>query len=65
MTTKEAFIRLLDSPELIEKLNLNANTLRTIRKRVKDKKLISVDKMEELLLKAGATKKPEAWKLSK
>lgn len=63
MRTKEAFIKLLNKPELIEKLNINTATLRTIKKRVRDNKLISEKKMEELLFKSGAKKIPEKWTL--
>lgn len=62
MTTKEAFEKLLESPELITKLKSNLSTIRTWRQRFKAGKL-PVEKMEQILLKAGATKKPEVWTL--
>ncbi len=63
MTTKQAFKTLLETPSKLEKLNLNPSTLRTLKKRVRDNKLISEKKMEELLLKSGAKKIPEKWTL--
>jgi hypothetical protein len=36
--------------------------MRTLKKRVRDNKLISEKKMEELLFKSGAKKIPEKWK---
>lgn len=63
MTTKEAFKSLLEHPSKVDKLNLNPNTIRTLKKRVRDNKLISEKKMEELLLKSGAKKIPEKWTL--
>lgn len=65
MTTKEAFVKLLDSPELLERINMNHNTARTIKKRIRDNRVFSINKMEEYLTDAGATKKPEAWKFPK
>lgn len=62
MTTKQAFIKLLDSAELIKQLNINESTLRTLKKRIRDNKLISDRSMEKYLLMAGAIKKPESWK---
>ncbi len=63
MTTKQAFKTLLETPSKLEKLNLNPSTLRTLKKRVRDNKLISEKKMEELLLKSGSKKIPEKWTL--
>ena len=63
MTTKEAFKTLLENPSKVDKLNLNPSTIRALRKRVRDNKLISEKKMDELLLKSGAKKVPEKWTL--
>jgi len=63
MTTKQAFKTLLENASKLEKLNFNPSTLRTLKKRVRDNKLISEKKMEELLLKSGAKKIPEKWTL--
>lgn len=62
MTTKQAFINLLDSPDLIKKLNMNHNTLRTIKKRIRDNNEFSIKVMEGYLIKSGAKKKPEIWR---
>lgn len=62
MTTKEAFEMLLDSIDLHLKLKVGQSTIRTWRTRLNANKM-SLDKMEELLKKAGASKQPEKWKL--
>lgn len=62
MTTKEAFEKLLDSVNLHIKLKVGQSTIRTWRNRLNANKM-SLDKMEELLKKAGAKKEPENWKL--
>lgn len=64
MTTKEAFEKLLDDSNTAIKLKVLQSTVRTWRARLNANKM-SLDKMEELLLKSGATKKPEIWKLPK
>lgn len=63
MTTKQAFKTLLETDSKLKKLNINPSTLRTLKKRARDNKLISEKKMEELLLKSGAKKIPEKWTL--
>ena len=62
MTTKEAFIKLLDSSVINVKLDVGISTIRTWKTRLKANKM-SLDKMEEMLLKSGAKKIPEHWKL--
>ena len=61
MTTKEAFKKLLSNPAKLSKLNLKPSTLRTLNKRVKDGKLLSIKKMEAMLVSAGYKKTPEKW----
>lgn len=63
MTTKEAFTKLLESPDVIKGLDINPSTVRTLRQRLKEGKGISIEKMEDILIKAGAVKRPENWKL--
>lgn len=63
MTTKDAFKKLLSDTDSLSKLDLNPNTMRTIKKRLKDGKLISIEKMESMLLKAGFKKTPEKWRV--
>lgn len=64
MTTQEAFKKLLESPDLIEKLGENMNTIYRWRNRLKAGN-IDLSFMEEKLHRAGATKIPEKWKLPK
>lgn len=53
MTTKEAFTQLINTDNWHEKAGINYNTARTLKKRFLDGKLISLEKMEEILEKAG------------
>ena len=40
---------------------MKPSTLRTLNKRVKDGKLLSIKKMEAMLVQAGYKKTPEKW----
>lgn len=67
MTTKEAFNKLLtqlkkvkDNP-VFEKLGYPPQTVRSWKWRKRDGK-ITLDKMEEILKKAGWKKTPESWR---
>lgn len=62
MTTKEAFKLLLTDKEWWIRIGLNQNTAYSINKRAKEGKHISLEKMEEILIKAGWKKKPESWR---
>lgn len=53
--TKEAFAALISSRGVYKTLDVSATTVRGWRMRLKEGKLISLDKMEEMLLKAGAS----------
>lgn len=57
MTTKEAFSALLNGEN-----DLNPSTVRSLKKRLRDGKLLSLDKMEQILSLHGWKKVPESWK---
>lgn len=56
MTTKEAFKKLINIRAVHRSLGISSTLVRDYRRREP-----SIEKMEELLLKAGWTKKPEVW----
>jgi hypothetical protein len=62
METKKAFKKLLNTPELIDKLKMNPTTVRVWKMRYNQKKL-SLEKMEFILKRAGFKKIPEQWDL--
>lgn len=63
MTTKEAFRKVIEDKAILDKIGINDSTGRSIRKRFNDGNL-STDKMEAILIKAGAKVKQEKlWKL--
>lgn len=63
MTTKEAFRKVIEDKAILDKIGINDSTGRSIRKRFNDGNL-STDKMEDILIKAGATIKQEKmWKI--
>lgn len=63
MTTNEAFEQIIEDRGRLKKIGINQSTIRSLRKRFYEKKL-TIDKMEELLLMAGAKVKQEKlWKL--
>lgn len=53
MTTKQAFKQLVFTKSVWKTLNIPAARILYFRNRVKNKKTVETDKMEELLLKAG------------
>lgn len=53
--TREAFIALIHERGINKQLEVSPATVRGWRKRVTEGALISLDKMEEMLLKAGAS----------
>lgn len=61
MTTKEAFEKLIFARGCYKKLGIEQKTVGALRNNFKKGK-VSLDRMEELLLKAGYIKKPEVWK---
>ena len=60
MTTKQAFDKLLSLPNWYLSLGVNPSTARSLKMNLK-RNLVSDAKMQELLLKSGAKKKPEVW----
>jgi hypothetical protein len=60
MSTKEAFEILLSTKGIHHELGLSSEQLATIRFNY-NKGKISLDRMEELLIKAGFRKVPEYW----
>lgn len=63
MTTKEAFQYILDNKEILDRLQINQSTVRTLRKRFKEGNL-TIDKLEEIIEAAGGKVKQEKeWKL--
>lgn len=60
MTTKKAFKKLLEDTELLKKTKASQSTVRKWRERY-NKNLITLDKMEAILKKAGGKKTPEVW----
>lgn len=57
MTTREAFLKLIQTRGIHHKLGISSGLVRKYR--VQNP---SIEKMEELLIKAGWKKKPEVWK---
>lgn len=53
LSTQEAFARLMDTPRGWEKYGINQNTWYSLRKRMREGRLISERKMEEVLSAAG------------
>lgn len=63
MTTNEAFEQIIEDRSRLKKIGINQSTIRSLRKRFYEKKL-TIDKMEELLIMAGAKVKQEKeWKI--
>lgn len=62
MTTKKAFEKFINDQELIEKSGINANTIKSYRKRWVDG-TITVDAMERAL--STVAKKTEHWTFKK
>jgi hypothetical protein len=54
MTTREAFAQLINKRGWYVPLGIPEGTASTTAKRFKDGKVVSLDKMEEILEKAGA-----------
>ncbi len=52
--TKEAFARILEEKNLFLKLGVDRSTVSTYKMYLREEKSISLDKMEEMLLKYGA-----------
>jgi hypothetical protein len=61
MTTKQAFIQMIQERGIHNKLGISSGQVRFYRNEIKSGK-VSLDKMEDLLQKAGWTKIPEQWK---
>lgn len=62
--TREAFKRLLEVPALYKYLDVDTSTVANWKRYLRDGKLISTDKMEEMLLKYGAKIKQEkVWEI--
>lgn len=64
MTTKEAFEQLCLDQKKCESIGLNDSTRKSYLRRLRLKQTLSLDKMEEILIKAGYTVKQEKlWKI--
>jgi len=61
MTTRQAFQLMINEKGIQELLSITAQQLYTIRRDLKRNK-VSLDLMEDLLIRAGWTKEPEQWK---
>lgn len=62
LTTEEAFNQLIHEKAVWNKLQIPEGTVMALRNRFKNKK-ISLDKMEEILIKAGwKVKQEKLWK---
>jgi hypothetical protein len=59
MTTQEAFKEMIKSPSVWKSLGISQERIKYFRHRIKYKKPIETDKMEELLIKSGWTIKQE------
>ncbi|WP_262246989.1 hypothetical protein [Parapedobacter soli] len=63
--TKEAFNKLLEVPALYKYLDVDTSTVANWKRYMREGKLISTDKMEEMLLKFGAKVKQEkVWEIN-
>ncbi len=62
MTTKEAFKQLTSIRGWYKLCSIEASTARSFKSHFKGGK-VSIEKMEELLKKAGRKKKPEFWSI--
>ncbi len=64
--TKEAFEKLISERGVFHKLGVDKATVANWKRYVQEGKSISLDKMEEMLLRAGATVvKEKVWNLPK
>lgn len=62
--TKEAFTRLLEIPAIYKYLGVDTSTVANWKRYMREGKLISTDKMEEMLLRFGAKVKQEkVWEI--
>jgi hypothetical protein len=62
--TKEAFLKMLSERGVYKKLGVDRSTVSNWRQYLSDGKGISTDKMEEMLLRYGATvKQDKVWEL--
>lgn len=61
MTTKEAFAALIKKKNWWEGIGVTSSAAYNFRNRLKENKPISLEKMEEILIKAGFKKIPEKW----
>lgn len=64
MVTRAAFEKLIADTDSYKKMNVPDWKVRDLRRKFKENN-ITLDKMEELLLKSGWKKKPEKWSKGK
>lgn len=63
MNTKDAFKQLCQSQEKCESIGLNDSTRKSYLRRLRLEQTLSLDKMEEILIKAGyEVKQEKLWK---
>jgi hypothetical protein len=63
MKTQEAFEKLCLNQEKCESIGLNDSTRKSYLRRLRLKQTLSLDKMEEILIKAGyEVKQEKLWK---
>lgn len=63
--TKEAFLQLISEKGIENRLGVNRTTVANWKAYIRDGKSISIDKMEEMLLKGGAkVVKEKVWEVN-